>query len=1006
MTNSSLSPWSILPILVLLGTGASAQVDTDRSAPALQAQAASQASQPPELPQNPQNPQNLGAGDLAGALGIFGELGLPHSKGAKWVRAYVESGNNHDQELPTSGQKQYTGNAWLLRESSDGTVELLVEQCRRVTGRLVDREGRNSGGKKDSLPRVQLTPANLDTDIALLTEALNAARNPARAENDYEIEQTQKKTGIVLLFAAHLQEQGRKGAAENLVSGALAVSVSPKAAVDAAVCEIADGQCDELAQRWIKTGDTKAYITAIKKLQDTFPRGWVGWGAAGLLIERLQNPIPGALANDPTAIKAAAFLQALTPDDARAISQRGNWLNPANAGAFGSAQEVEYPDDGEPKDSSAGAPDPAKSNSRLSMLANNPRDLANGLARLLGDHRLLRIPNRNFDGSSYVRESETAKEKLDRTYTNLRRPTEVGELAGELLSRILPQHLSYRHQEEGARGAVLDWIQTMTRMDDEQLAWALLREAALGRNASMAQSMIYLIKNGGAASQEQLREVFLDPALWGNNSGNQLIPMLEAYIKRNGTDPVFAQKLSETVKAGGQLNESQAAEGNSPAQLKQQQQQQDSALAQQLKLIENALHPRSLKELMAELIASKGPEANALLQVVIPQLLKEPQPVAKLFQAAATIQDTKSKGAMLGAILRLANRSADQAAPFPGPIDPETAQAVKVLLQDQSPPGADYLGGTIADLAGFGLICTRSPVAEASSIYRISWTDSQLWSKLIHARAQALVNNQAVPAMPDASSVGADRIASMIADLAALPSDKILESIRAKSPSEQMAVYAHLKTLKPWPGAFAKARLTITEVKETKGGVGTGLNFGRLKGHELDAAVKQEIETELEKSADGKVAANVTITGIGALGGLKLTVASNVDSDPRDETNGNPFEGQVSVSMEQLVRMGGADIPKDPPPIAVILYNAANRENQTQEAGRPVLTPIWSDAAKTKAWHEKQANMAADPKAKKAPKPVPDLIEKARAEPQSWFEFHWALLPIQDDSVTPSTEEP
>ena len=60
------------------------------------------------------------------ALETLFKVGLPETRGGKWVKAQLQDGNGGGILLPGDEAAGYTGNAWLVREEKNGTAELII----------------------------------------------------------------------------------------------------------------------------------------------------------------------------------------------------------------------------------------------------------------------------------------------------------------------------------------------------------------------------------------------------------------------------------------------------------------------------------------------------------------------------------------------------------------------------------------------------------------------------------------------------------------------------------------------------------------------------------------------------------------------------------------------------------------------------------------------------------------------------------------------------------------
>ena len=60
------------------------------------------------------------------ALETLFKVGLPETRGGKWVTAQLQDGNGGGILLLGDEAAGYTGDAWLVREEKNGTAELII----------------------------------------------------------------------------------------------------------------------------------------------------------------------------------------------------------------------------------------------------------------------------------------------------------------------------------------------------------------------------------------------------------------------------------------------------------------------------------------------------------------------------------------------------------------------------------------------------------------------------------------------------------------------------------------------------------------------------------------------------------------------------------------------------------------------------------------------------------------------------------------------------------------
>ena len=327
-------------------------------------------------------------------LQAFFQLGLPDTRGAKWVTAYGE-GMPMEGLLRDSQNGTIAGNAWLVREESGGIVDLVVGQNQRLRGRRNDGSQAPEAGKKEFLPQVQVQAADLDKDMAILAAAaekkMTGSESGSNSIPEYEQRQKTQGAGRALLFLAHLERQDRGDYVSKVLPGVLAQASSADKALDAAVSLVADGRLAQLSNEWETRGDAAAYARGLEALAGEFSRGWDHRDAALLLARRIRNPTPAPEASDANAKKAAGLLLALKPEGLSELPMEHNWMLPGPIP--GSEFNPVSPSSPLTEDQvSTTAESGTAPRSALTVFLSGKRTAAAALARLLNDHRLVHIP--------------------------------------------------------------------------------------------------------------------------------------------------------------------------------------------------------------------------------------------------------------------------------------------------------------------------------------------------------------------------------------------------------------------------------------------------------------------------------------------------------------------------------------------------------------------------------------------------------------------------------------
>lgn len=901
--------------------------------------------------------QEVSQAEQVQALETFFKVGLPDTRGAKWVKAQLADRGDGGILLPGGDDAGYTGNAWLVREEKNGTVELIVDHARRVRARRVKEDDESAG----QLPAVRIQPADLDADLKKLAAALKPSgaknRNSVRIGDDY-IDSDEAPAAMAagaLLLCAHLQQQGRGTQVGTLIPAALAFGPDPADALDHALSIIAGARLRQLTDAFIGKRDAAAYAQGIEKLAGEFPRGWRNRDAALFLARRVREQKPAPEADDAGAKKAAALLLALKSDQVQTLPTNSNWLLPADDQSQDGNFPRRYRGRRMPVDDDSEEATPP-SGPAAAFFAERRTAFA-AIARLLNDHRLmaLRRGELSGSGSSYVSSDATPAERLRQRYNSLDRPVELREIAWSLVAQIIPDRLrsEIEDHESGRAEKVLAWFQTVAPLSDDAFAWTELRQADGANDSDFDAALTFLVAKGNAESQKLLQEVFLDPAVWSSGSSDGLLGHLETYAGKLGAGAAaFGEKLRPVVAATIKARNAEQVANYGTQISGEQRKMLERQAAGELKKFDQIFKPQGLPEMLAELADADKDSSMEIWQTLQGELGKVPWPQAEalLFQTAPKAKDPAVRSGILTLILQRGMGGGGKKAPAPAP-DAPTRAALETLFADttaltepiQWAPTAE----TVADFAALAFVLPR-----------LSETDNSRWQEAmgklpeftigwLKAHARALAANQPAPPMPDAKRVPAGRAEAIVAEAAALAPEKVLAALLAKTPDEQAAAAEHLGKLAEWPPALLAARFTVVGSQSDKGKVAQTLNADRWKGRRLDETLRQEIASAVEKIGLEGRPCTAGVAPIGLLGGVRVTVQNR---------------GGGIVHPRELTRAKVPLLEGKPPPAAIVAsYFMMQGEGRSQ----PVIfaSAVWKDPDLTRAWREKYAKPG-DPAAK------------------------------------------
>ena len=859
--------------------------------------------------------------------------------------------------MPGAGRAEYSGNGWLLREER-GVIHAMTADGRVIRGKRMNGDDPMPGGEGGLQP-VQIQPANLDADLKVFSEALKpkAAAQYARNEN---AQAKSRNAGGALLFLAQLQRQGRADFVREMLPQVLASMPSPELALDGAVSLLADAQLAVLAHQWVEKGDASAYAAAIGNLVATFPRGWGNREAASLLAAKLRSQAPSPLATENDARIAAALLLKLKPAEFQQLPVGQNWFIQGSRRGRSFGQSLFAADGGSDEDQPPGKP--AKKNAEVAAFFKNKRAAAIALAKLLDDHRYLRVVARedgnNFNNRRYSSGGHQSHEAVLRAqYDQLSRPSELGEFAWTLLVPLLPEELrdAAGEKPEARAASALAWLKSVAGKSDEELAWEYLRNSRATYQDEFSGSLAFLVEKGGPETLAELREVFLDPGVWGGGSMDEVLAEVEKYMRRAPADPAFAEKLRAAVKAALDAEEMERR-SNSQQDANYERQLAATRKMRMKKLEQLFKPPQSVADQLAEIIAMEEPEAVATLGAAAQSFAAKPlaEIEAPILQAAAKAKPAMLKSNMLQLLLNAAMRTA-RGKPAPAAAapaiasDPATREALRTLLADETAVPNEYDPAntfTIADMTSWVLLALHTPPSQQNEWQALGNSFPHLAKKWTRTCARAVIAGQPAPPMPSSARLPAGRAATLVAELGALPAAQIPAALDAMTPDEQLAVLEHLQKADTWPASLPEVHFTIREVA---GADAAALGGAAWKGRKLDEKFAHEIQTVIENSAATGKFFTVHLSAGEPLAGAQISVSA----------------ARSMISVEQFSSSGIPGLSGRPTPVALLTINIQSWRVDDDGEGRPggFGVVIWKDAAVTRAWREENAKPAAEPKA-------------------------------------------
>jgi hypothetical protein len=885
------------------------------------------------------------------ALDLLFQLGLPDSRGAKWVN--VRNEYSYRGSRPTFTDAVLSGKAWLISERPNGTVELITDLAQRGTYR---RSRNDSDSNELNIPSAAIEPADLDQDIQALKELL--AKEPTSQDSATEYDQINSVNwsgsdgathpgGQALLFLAHLKRNGRETQARELF-GLLNKRVPiGKDALDAAVSAIGDGRLAALNREWIAKGDRTAYANALERLTNELNRGWTNRDAVVHLTRRVRESKPAPQATAPDAEAAARLLFSLKQADFYKLPQGQNWLIPGGGRALPGFPFMYQNSEDEEIEITESATSEVAPNDPLALFFSRKREAAAALTKLIDDGRFLRITQDEASRSyRFFSSNDSEENRLAQAYASLPRPMELGELAWRLIESLIPNSERISIEDEDRSAVVKAWLARIENKTDEELAWDSMRNASGAYDGDFLNALRFLVKNGSDETVTKLRDVFVDPAVWSAGSIDPVLPPLEAYLKRLKED---AAPFMEKVKSACAIALKERNEQRQSAD-----DDQAKALAGELKKLDRLLKPSTLSDMLGELEGMDDTEATVALQSIASAMRKVPinEAEPQILQAAARNSNASTTQGLLNILsqsrfMGFRKNSESKAAPAATAYDETTCAAVLKLLNDQTEDSADDDESGSAENTSMMManlvVWPRLTSNEQEKWTTLTQRAPHLYPRWILERARAIAEGKETPPMPDPSHVSAGKVQELISSLASLSPAKLMEQFQALSSDEQLALIDHLAKTPEWPPAFRAAQLSIVKIS---GDAVDKLGAEAWKGRSLDESFEGEITAATEKVAiENSIV--LAITSSGPLSGLSVTAKSNA---------------RQSISPDLLKEMGIPGLGNRRVPDAM-MYRMLKLGSGRESGKFDVYGyPMWKDSTVLKAWREENVKPVGEPK--------------------------------------------
>lgn len=800
-----------------------------------------------------------GEGDYAKGFELLRGLGIPSTESARWTKADEDTRNQYGGAF-SDFDIELKGAGWTLPDEGFLPVGALTVTAKTeaededeepsaaasILGRMLKaHQERNPEDKPAPVPERKPDDGSalLKGDVELIKEKLSDSDVADNIRRYVEYGRAQS-VGRMLIFAAQIDQAGHTELAHELAEAVFSAAQNRDAVIDSAISLLADSQYEQAWKKFSKDHDWAGYHAAVSGLMEKFPRGWSSRGATAMLLPALekraaQTPLPAIESKDiplsPAALQIlgrwdepithepagqlppgfdisqipvemrAHFLSSLSRHSGFDIDTLGLWLLPE------AAAENDEETNGETEQKED---DPRMAITRLGM------DAIPALAALLGDTTLTHFPHSPDGGGSYFSSSEDEITRTLRIYQSMSRPSSRGEIARQLLARIIPDAEDLFGTSESSassaaelREIAIDFWKKHRGSSPVELCRAYLET---GNESQKHQAGSHLISSPDPAA----RPVF-EAAILASSDPLDEIHLVESYLQqhKSAVRPFF-EKFSALIReVGGDGDDSSL-----PWQVREA-----GGVEGMIKKLGIHVGASSVEELISSALKEEG-EAEDTARKIATNLRNIPvadlvHPLAKALADAPEDRRADLVRAFISGLWGNSNREKT-----PPEFSPEATAAWLALLDDDSPikglsseTWLEYyeIDSTSSAAAFIVEMIVDEEVSRHFSIHKNAHDGDS--GGIIPLRARARLAGKPVPPYTSSEGLAEDRIKE-IHGLAASHTTplELRKAVTALNPPEKAAWIEGVQALQqqdegePTPTLLA-CRLTITSITTPDG---------------------------------------------------------------------------------------------------------------------------------------------------------------------------------------------
>ena len=712
-------------------------------------------------------------------------LGFPNARGAKFVKLSTDNldysysdynfVSHYDDKPGIAGNGFYIPN----KDASKPGRFILIGGLEFT---YTKKRGERYNSDNELILSGKMKNVDIKKDIKKLQTWL--LRQVTSNDSDWRYYGTQEAS-VVLAIANLAYHSGYQKEATDLMNTLFINHDDPEEIIDALIDRVATTQYERVFTKFEKSGDWKAYLTALQTLQKKFPRGWDDQAGLAILIPRVKDRAEGKLAPIPE-IADHTF----SPEILKLIKSSADFKsNPDSPNAYYSVDPLFLINKQEAN----------KNASPLDQLTYHGMDGFIALVALMDDRVLMPSSNESYSdmsgfssddpfGSGFGARGVSGESALD-AYENLSKPSTRGEQASSLVKNALP--LSKEETRDlpvkQLQTLALDWWKRHRNFSKIELTKVYLQNTDSPYMVNLANSLITQNTDESIA--------LLEKSILSSETPSSFYNIVKSLIvKRREKAADFLNQYEKNLRE--EIGEATGDEYISSGQYSIKQKGGTKKFIAKLR---RYTQPLDINQLLTNLAKKDAKTADILEQLAVALNTKELSEFsAKFVYAAAKTKDKKKRNLILNSLQKLAYKDdgadaldADEPNAKPTPkLSKYELQDWRKLLSIEDEQAASYYG-SVSTQQRVAIIISKlfhsaHSYAEITTLQR--YLTAEEYKTLLITRANDLLDGKKVSPIPSADDVSENRLQEITKNFASFKPIEIRPALEKLTISERLAI--------------------------------------------------------------------------------------------------------------------------------------------------------------------------------------------------------------------------